>query len=66
MVPDLQLRGNVLQRKLGGDVLKLSKPKVPKKNTTIIFGWTCINDQWTSRENTLDESERGEVETIKA
>jgi hypothetical protein len=66
VVPDVQLQGKVLQRKLGGVVSKILKPEVPKKTTIIRFGWIGGSDQWTSGENTLDESERGEAETPKA
>jgi hypothetical protein len=63
MEPDLQLRGKVLQRKSGGEVLKILKPEILKKTTTTIFGWARDSDRWTSREITLDESKRGEFET---
>jgi hypothetical protein len=51
--------------KMGARKLKLPKPRVPKKNTTIRFGWTHGNNLWTSRENALDESDKGEAKTPK-
>jgi hypothetical protein len=39
--------------------LKIMKPRVTKKSTTFIFGWTCDNDMWTSREKFSDERARG-------
>jgi hypothetical protein len=41
------------------------KPGVPKKTTTIRFGWTHDNDLWTLGENAPDESERGGAKTPK-
>jgi hypothetical protein len=52
--------------KIGVRNLKLPKPRVPKKTTTIRFGWTCDNDLWTSGENAPDESERGGDKTPEA
>jgi hypothetical protein len=45
--------------KMGARRLKLLKPGVSKKTTTVRFGWTRDSDLWNSGENALDESERG-------
>ena len=51
--------------KMGARKLKLPKPEVPKKTTTIRFGWKHNNDLWSLRENSLDESERGGDKTLE-
>jgi hypothetical protein len=53
------LREKMLRMKARGEELKILKPGVLKQTNTIRFGWTRDNDLWTSRENALDESERG-------
>jgi hypothetical protein len=51
--------------KMGARKLKLPKLRVLNKTTTVIFGWTCGNNLWTSGENALDERERGGAKTPK-